>query len=171
MSGYSAGPGNGDCPVCDRYASRVSRRFECCRPRRDPRIPGPRVVSTLPAPEREAPSYLHPVPTYPVFGPRSEEPDGIEPDLQPLSPGLEGEPLPPPGGLGDASEDDPGDDVSLDEDDSEEDDDEPMLAPPQQLVKDSGWKAAKRQPDRTTAPTRPCATCTVTFKRPSSTAR
>jgi hypothetical protein len=178
VRGYADGPGNSaDCPACDRYAGRTYRRFDCCRPRRDPRIPGPRVVSTLPAPEREAAGYFHPVPTYPVFGPRAEEADGIEPELQPLSPGMESEPLPPPrGGLRDGGlrdDEDLGndvsiDDVSTDEDDSEQESGGLQLAAPQQLVKDSGWKAAKRRPGQATVPTRPP---TVTFRQPSSTAR
>ena len=102
---------------CDRYAARPYNHKVCCRAaRRDPRIPGPRIVSTLPAhPEMAAPGYFQPVPTYAVFGPRSEQPDGIEPQMQPLMPdepsGLEGEPLPMPtrqdtGEAGDAAVED-----------------------------------------------------------------
>ena len=177
MHGYAAGPGQADCPASsDRYASRTYRRFDCCRPRRDPRIPGPRLVSTLPVPEREAPGYLHPVPTYPVFGPRSEEADGIEPELQPMlpdgSPGTQGEPLPPPRNEG-LLEDDVDDDVSLEEadDDEEEERGELKLAAPKQLVQSAGWRPAKRQAVQGAAPTRPGASGSLSFRQASSSAR
>jgi hypothetical protein len=173
--GYAAGQDQANCPAdCDRYASRTYRRFDCCRPRRDPRIPGPRVVSTLPAPEREAPGYLHPVPTYPVFGPRSEEPDGIEPELQPMlpsgSPRMQGEPLPPPE---DDSllEDDTDDDVSMEEADDDEENGDLKLAAPQQLVQHTGWKPARRQSAQAEAPTRRSANGSLSFRQPSSAAR
>lgn len=183
VNGYAAGPGQADCPAeCDRYAGRTYRRFECCRPRRDPRIPGPRIVSTLPAPEREEPGYLYPVPTYPVFGPRSEEPDGIEPELQPMSPGMEGEPLPPPSSRrmptddmndDDMSDDDMSDDLSANEDidDSDEESGELQLAAPQQLMQHAGWKPARRLKAPAEAPARPGAKRSITFRQPSSPAR
>jgi hypothetical protein len=165
------GNADGGCPSqCDRYAARPYRRFMCGRPRRDPRIPGPRVISTLP-PEPQAPGYFHPVPTYPVFGPRSEQPDGIEPDLQPMSPGgmpgMESEPLPAP------PDADLSDDESMDGDNEVSDDEaSPLqLAAPQQLTKHAGWKPAKKQPASVESATRPGAKCTVTFRQPSSQTR
>jgi len=156
--------------ACDPYASRVYHRKHCCRPRRDPRIPGPRVVSTLPAePEMAAPGYFQPVPTYPVFGPRSEEPDGIEPQMQQLMPddgSMQGETLPEPTL--------PADDGMQGDEDSSNESDEPSalkLRAPDQSVRQAGWKAARKQPVESEAATRPCAKCTVTFKQPSTSRR
>jgi hypothetical protein len=168
--GYAEGAGQAACPhECDRYAARSNRHVPCCRTRRDPRIPGPRIVSTLPAPETEAPGYFQPVPTYPVFGPRSEEPDGIEPELQPLlpdgSPGMEDEPLPEP--LRDSLSDEESGDEGVSNDEASD----LKLAAPQQLVKHAGWKPAKKQSAQTDTPTRPCAKCTMTFRQPSSSQR
>ena len=158
----------------DRYAPRVYHHKKvCCHAAlRDPRTPGPRVVSTLPAePEMEAPGYFHPVPTYPVFGPRSEMSDGIEPQMQPLlpgdAPGLDGEPLPIPM---------PRDRGDGDEEAAEEPTlgDEPSalkLSAPGQSVRQTGWKPAKRQAAQTEAPTRPCAKCSISFRQPSSSRR
>jgi hypothetical protein len=151
--------------ACDPHASHVYRRKNCCRPRRDPRIPGPHIVSTLPAvPEMQGPSYFQPVPTYPVFGPRSEEPDGIAPEMQQLMPGdgTDGDTLP-----------EPRDEVSQDDDteDSADEDEEPgtlQLAAPNQSTRQAGWKPAQRQSVETKTATRPCAKCTVTFKSRTS---
>lgn len=169
MHGHVDGVGQDSCPSqCDRYAARPYRRFMCGRPRRDPRIPGPRVISTLP-PEPQAPDYFHPVPTYPVFGPRSEQPDGIEPELQPLSPGvmpgMEGEPLPAPADA-DLSDDESAEDAASDDEAS------PIqLAAPHQLTKRAGWKPAKKQSTPIDTATRPGAKCTVTFRHPLSQTR
>lgn len=158
--------------ACDPHASRVYHCRDCCRPRRDPRIPGPRSVSTLPAqPEMAAPGYFQPVPTYPVFGPRSEEPDGIEPEMQPLMPddgSMEGETLPEPT--------EPTDDTVQLEDAEEASDDGQVpsalaLTAPGQSVRQTGWKAARKQSPEAAAATRPCAKCTVTFKSPASSQR
>ena len=158
---------------CDRHASHVYRRHDCCRPRRDPRIPGPHILSTLPAvPEMQGPSYFQPVPTYPVFGPRSEEPDGLEPAMQPLMPGddADGETLPDPTMSDDVSQFDDDEDAADDADDDEE----PaslQLAAPRQTTRQAGWKPARIQPAESAAVTRPCAKCTSTFKARSSTQR
>ena len=114
-----------------------------------------------------APSYFHPVPTYPVFGPRSEQPDGIEPTMQPLIPGesseIEGEPLPPPSLGADDAMDEADDDLS------DEESSDLKLAAPEQAVRHAGWKPAKKQSTQASSPTRSCAKCTVTFRQPSST--
>jgi hypothetical protein len=151
---------------CDPHSARVYHHRHCCGPIRDPRIPGPKIVSTLPAvPEMAAPGYFNPVPTYPVFGPRSEEPDGIEAEEQPLAPGdgsMTGESLPEPRLPQDGNEEDS---------DEPEEDDEPSalkLSPPDQSVRQAGWKPARKQAVEKEMPTRPCAKCTVTFKQRSS---
>ncbi|HQU44062.1 MAG TPA: hypothetical protein PK867_14680 [Pirellulales bacterium] len=157
------GPGGCD-KRCDRYAARPKRRFDCRVGQKDPRIPGPRIISTLPRqqPEMTTPTFLYPVPTYPVFGPRSEEPDGIEPQLQPLMPEdaeqIESEPLPMPN-------------ESAAPDDEEEYDDLTdggssalQLAAPKQTVEQAGWKPAKTRGTEASRVSRPCAKCGVTFR-------
>jgi hypothetical protein len=170
MAGYVGNAQGAGAADCDRYSARPYHHVGCCRPRRVPRIPGPRSISTLPPPESAAPSFFQPVPTYPVFGPRSEEPDGIEPVLQPLSPddlpGMEDEPLPAPARNGAMSNDD-----SADQDISAGEATDLKLAAPQQLIKRAGWKPAKKQSPQAETPTRPCAKCTVTFRSPSSQSR
>jgi hypothetical protein len=116
------------------------------------------------------------VPTYPVFGTRAEEPDGVETELQPMlpngSPRMQGESLPPPQ---DDSllEDDLDDDVSMEEadDDSGEGNGDLKLAAPQQLVQQAGWKPARRQSAPAAAPTRRSANGALSFRQPSSPAR
>jgi hypothetical protein len=115
------------------------------------------------------------VPTYPVFGTRSEEPDGIEPELQPMSPGMENEPLPAPSRRepDDYLNDEMDDDLSADEDvdDLDQTSGELKLAAPQQLVQQAGWKRAGKQPAPVAVPTRPCANRAINFRQPSSLAR
>lgn len=164
MGGYADNGAQGECaPENDRYAARPYRRGPCCRPRRDPRIPGPRVVSTLAPAECEAPGYFSPVPTYPVFGPRSEEPDGIEPELQPLSPNgmdrMEGEPLPAPPQNSSVDED-----AAADDEISTDEGSDLQLAAPQQRVKHAGWKPAKRRAAEVEQTIRSTAKTSVTFK-------
>lgn len=110
------------------------------------------------------PSFFVPVPTYPVFGPRSEQPDGVDSQLQPvISDGVEqfeAEPLPVPA-----------DRSALPEEQEEEDDDDLTdrsssglrLAAPTQTVAEGGWKPAKNRL-KDTAASRPCAKCSVSFK-------
>lgn len=170
---------------CDRYAPQVYHHNRC-HTVRDPRIPGPRDINTLPAePEMEAPNYFHPVPTYPVFGPRSEQPDGIDPQLQPLLPRdtIDGESLPAPmlrqsDAPDEQYEQFEQDDQSADSDMSDGvlSDSEPMDGPTLssagkvvgRAVSQTGWKPAKKQTARMESPTRPCPNCSVTFRRPSS---
>ena len=112
-----------------------------------------------------APSFFVPVPTYPVFGPRSEQPDGIDSQLQPvISNGVEqfeAEPLPMPA-----------DESAVPEEEEEDDltDRSPalQLTAPTQTVAASGWKAKNHVKD--SAANRPCAKCSVTF-RPTNTLR
>lgn len=168
--GYGA---NGWPPGCDKGSDRYAARpyppcAKCRAARRDPRIPGPRGVYTQPAPEAAAPSYFHPVPTYPVFGPRSEQPDGIEPQMQPLMPGesfdLDGEPLPPPRLRNrDTSDEEPADD-----DLSYPESSDLKLTAPEQTVQNAGWRPAKKQPAVAAAPSRPGTKSRVTFRQPSS---
>lgn len=172
MQGYAVGGPTCD-KQCDRYAPRPYNHKVCCRAaHRDPRIPGPRIVSTLPAhPEMEAPAYFHPVPTYAVFGPRSEQPDGIEPQMQPLMPddssGFDGEPLPMPT----RRDRDERDDESVEDDAPGEEPSALKLLAPGQSVRQTGWKPAKKQADQAEAPTRPSAKCSVSFRQPSSSPR
>lgn len=154
---------------CDPHSSHIYRHYYCHAPFRDPRIPGPKIVSTLPAvPEMAATSNFCPLPTYPVFGPRSEEPDGIDMEMQPLRPGdgsIEEESLPEPALPDGEMEDDQVDDVDAEV--SEEEGPALELAAPGQSVKQVGWKAARKGPTEEPV-SRPCAKCTVTFKRPSA---
>ncbi|HVX10039.1 MAG TPA: hypothetical protein VHC22_02445 [Pirellulales bacterium] len=167
---YEPGEAVGLRVACDPYAAKVYRRHPCRIPGRDPRIPGPRIVTTLPAaPEAAGPGYFNPVPTYPVFGPRSEEPDGLEPDMQQLDPDdgtIEGEMLPPPA----MSAERP----ASDDEEEESDEDESgglRLAAPQQSMRQAGWRPARRQAAEPETATRPCATCTVRFRQRTTTAQ
>lgn len=171
LGSYADNSAQGACaPENDRYAARPYRRGPCCRTRRDPRIPGPHVVSTLAPAECEAPGYFSPVPTYPVFGPRSEEPDGIEPELQPLPPdgidGMEGELLPAPPRNGAVD-----DDSAADDDISTDEGSELQLAAPQQRVKHAGWKPVRRQSAEAEKTIRSTAKTSVTFKPRQSSSR
>ncbi|HET6880017.1 MAG TPA: hypothetical protein VFI31_07670 [Pirellulales bacterium] len=147
---------------CDPHSARVYHRRPCCHgPFRDPRLPGPKIMSTEPAvPEMAAPGYFHPVPTYPVFGPHSEEPDGIETALQPLEPD--------DGSMSDESLPEPRE-ASLNDDEEDEDEAEEQnplrLAAPDQSVRQAGWKAARKPSLEEETPTRPCANCSVRFKQ------
>lgn len=151
---------------CDPHSPQVYHRHDCCRIFRDPRTPGPRVVSTLPAePEMAADSHFAPVPTYPVFGPHSEEPDGFDPQMLPLSP--EGAPLGAgrsPVGPRLSASDEIVDDAELD---AEELDDRqepaPLLAAPAQRAGQDGWKPANKRAIEAMAG-RNCPTCKPNFK-------
>lgn len=130
-----------------------------------------------PDPEPAGPSYFHPVPTQPVFGPRSEQPDAIEaPTLIPLPAPTEEDDsmaplLTPPSS----------DQSEADEPDTDE--------PPTKTAPDTGsstklrrlpapgateltgWKAktpkARKRTVRSTPPAKkkpPCPHCSVTFK-------
>lgn len=150
-------------PDCDPHSARIYRHNYCCGPFRDPRLPGPKVVSTLPAvPEMAADSNFCPIPTYPVFGPRAEESDGIDPQMLPLLPAegtiSDGEPLAGPSlSVSDETAD------SEELDDEDETSDLPLSAAGQS-VEQAGWKPARKRPVEETA-SRPCATCTLNFKR------
>jgi hypothetical protein len=83
----------GECPPPSASAAPPAAASDCttCGPARRPR----RVRDAAPPePEETAPTYFHPVPMGPVFGPRSEQPDGIEEEAKPLSPEML-PPLPP----------------------------------------------------------------------------
>lgn len=156
-------------PDCDPHSPHVYHHNCCPSPFRDPRTPGPRIVSTLPpAPEMAADSNFCPLPTYPVFGPRSEEPDGFDPQMLPLLPGDgpagDEQPLPEPN----MSASDETTDVE--DFDEVEDASELRLAAPAQSAKQAGWKPARKRPVEETA-SRPCATCTLNFKRPAAARR
>ena len=150
------------------------------------------------APDAEpaGPSYFHPVPTQPVFGPRSEQPDSVEgPTLMPLPvPAQEAEPmtplLPPP----DTNNPD-GDEPATDEPPEEAAPDSGSPTGLRRLPKGretelTGWKAkSPKNRKRTVRSTpqgkdaggaisagqsatkkkRPCPHCSVTFKpRPAA---
>lgn len=150
-------------PDCDPHSPRVYHHNYCCGPFRDPRMPGPRIVSTLPAvPEMAADDNFCPVPTYPVFGPRSEEPDGFDPQMLPLLPA--GEPMDDGEPLGGPALSVRGETIDAEEFDEEEDTSDLRLAAPAQSVEQAGWKPARNRPVEETA-SRPCATCRPNFKR------
>lgn len=150
-------------PDCDPHSPRVYHHNYCCGPFRDPRTPGPRIVSTLPPePEMAADSNFCPVPTYPVFGPRAEESDGFDPQMLPLVPPgdmlEEGQPVSGP------SLSVLGETIEAEDFDEEEDASELQLAAPAQTVQQAGWKPAKARSVEETA-SRPCTACTPRFKR------
>lgn len=150
-------------PDCDPHSAQIYRHNYCCSPFRDPRLPGPKVVSTLPAmPEMAGPSTFSPVPTYPVFGPRAEEPDGFDPQMLQLLP-ADGsasidEPFAAPS-LAESDEMVDGEDL-----DEESDPSELSVPVPGRSVEQAGWKPAHKRPADEAA-ARPCAKCTATFKR------
>ncbi|HEX7448651.1 MAG TPA: hypothetical protein VF306_13960 [Pirellulales bacterium] len=160
--------------------------------------PPPLAAEMSPDPEPAGPSYFHPLPTRPVFGPRSEQPDAIEgQSLLPVpAPSHDAEPmiplLPPPS----SDEPEKTDDGPLEQ---EPDDGGPgadsstglRRLPDSREAQAAGWKAAKKQVARKrtvrstvsgkkvtatetakatgSKQSRPCPHCSVSFKpRPSN---
>lgn len=159
--------------------------------------PPPLAPELSPDPEPAGPSYFHPVPTRPVFGPRSEQSDAIEgQSLLPLpAPSRDAEPmiplLPPP------ATDEPADagDGPLEQDPDgggpgEDSSTGLRRLPDSGNAQPTGWKAVKtktagKRTIRSTAsgkkvaeagtakPTgskksRPCPHCSVNFKPPAN---
>ncbi len=160
--------------------------------------PPPLAPELSPDPEPAGPSYFHPLPTRPVFGPRSEQPDAIEgQSLLPVpAPSHGAEPimplLPPPTADGAEQEEDS---LEQEPDGGAPDADSSTglrRLPAEREAETAGWKAAKkgRAPKRIrstsggqkplasasatsagAANSLPCPHCSVTFKpKPRATA-
>lgn len=156
--------------------------------------PPPLDAELTPDPEPAGPSYFHPVPTRPVFGPRSEQPDGIDGQtLIPLpAPAQEAQPMMPLLPAPDAG-DSKDDDTSIDEPPSDAAPDPSSSTrfrlrrlPKGREAKLTGWKAAstsaaRKRTIRSTPPAeahskdarvrpsgdkkkRPCPHCSLSFK-------
>lgn len=154
--------------------------------------PPPLDAELSPDPEPAGPSYFHPVPTRPVFGPRSEQPDAIEGQtLMPLPvPAQEAQPMTPLLPAPDADDLKEGD-TSIEEPPSDAAPDTGSSTSLRRLpegreAKLTGWKAAstsaaRKRTVRSTPPAaalgknaaarpsgnkkkRSCPHCSVTFK-------
>ncbi|HEX5443903.1 MAG TPA: hypothetical protein VFW87_08755 [Pirellulales bacterium] len=116
--------------------------------------PPPLAPELSPDPEPAGPSYFHPLPTRPVFGPRSEQPDAIEgQSLLPVPTPSHGAepllPLLPPPAAKESDEAERADDGPVEQDSGDGGPDadsstELRRLPAERDAQTSGWKAAKK---------------------------